>query len=101
MTTLAARSWPFGAHAQRRALPGLSITLGFTITYLSLIVLIPLAALLLLDSETDIPPAGAAALSVTVPVADVPPVTLVGLTETDERAVAAVIASDVVVLVPL
>jgi sulfate transport system permease protein len=31
----------------RRALPGLTITLGFTLTYLSLIVLIPLAALLL------------------------------------------------------
>lgn len=36
--------WPF---ARRRALPGLTITLGFTLTYLSLIVLIPLAALLL------------------------------------------------------
>ncbi len=47
MSTLAARGWPFGARAQRRALPGLSITLGFTLTYLSLIVLIPLAALLL------------------------------------------------------
>ena len=34
---------------------------------------------------TAMPPAGAAALRVTVPVADVPVVTLVGLTETDER----------------
>jgi sulfate/thiosulfate transport system permease protein len=31
----------------RRALPGLTLSLGFTLTYLSLIVLIPLAALLL------------------------------------------------------
>ena len=41
---------------------------------------------LLLESETETPPAGAAALKVTVPV-EVPPLTtLVGLTETDERA---------------
>jgi hypothetical protein len=32
------------------------------------------------------PPEGTAALSVTVPVAEVPVVTLVGLTETEERA---------------
>jgi hypothetical protein len=32
------------------------------------------------------PPAGAAVLRVTVPVADTPVVTLVGLTETEERA---------------
>lgn len=39
----------FAAPARRRksVLPGLSITLGFTMTYLSLIVLVPLAALLL------------------------------------------------------
>jgi sulfate/thiosulfate transport system permease protein len=39
--------WPFSARAQRRALPGFGLTLGFTLSYLSLIVLIPLAALLL------------------------------------------------------
>jgi hypothetical protein len=41
------------------------------------------AAVLLLDSETTIPPDGAAAVRVTVPVAAVPPVTEDGLTETD------------------
>jgi hypothetical protein len=40
-------------------------------------------------SSTDVPPAGAAAVSVTVPVDDVPVVTLAGLTETDERATVA------------
>ncbi|MGH8121904.1 MAG: sulfate ABC transporter permease subunit CysT [Rudaea sp.] len=47
MSATIARAWPFCAHAPRRALPGLSITLGFTVTYLSLVVLVPLAALLL------------------------------------------------------
>jgi hypothetical protein len=37
------------------------------------------AAPLLLDSDTVAPPAGAALVSVTVPVDDAPPVTLVGL----------------------
>ena len=36
-------------------------------------------------SSTTMPPAGAAALRVTVPVADASETTLVGLTETDER----------------
>lgn len=40
-------------------------------------------------SSTWIPPAGAAALSVTVPVAEFPVVTLVGVTETEERATVA------------
>jgi hypothetical protein len=44
------------------------------------------AAALLLESETCAPPAGAAAVSVTVPVAAPPPVTLAGLTASDERA---------------
>lgn len=35
------------SRARKSVLPGLSITLGFTLTYLSLIVLVPLAALLL------------------------------------------------------
>jgi hypothetical protein len=37
-------------------------------------------------SATTMPPAGAALLRVTVPVDDVAEVTLIGLTETDERA---------------
>jgi hypothetical protein len=40
-------------------------------------------------SSTDVPPAGAATVSVTVPVDDAPVVTLAGLTETDERATVA------------
>ena len=47
MSATIAPAWPFSARAPRRALPGLSITLGFTLTYLSLVVLVPLAALLL------------------------------------------------------
>jgi len=40
---------------------------------------------LLLDNATVIPPVGAAPLSVTVPVDEVPPVTPVGLTVTEVR----------------
>ena len=46
-------------------------------------------AVLLLESATAAPPAGAAALRVTVPVEGAPPVTLVGLRLTEERVVAA------------
>jgi hypothetical protein len=42
------------------------------------------AAVLLLESVTTAPPVGAAAFSVTFPVDPVPPVTLVGFTETEE-----------------
>jgi hypothetical protein len=58
------------------------------------------AEVLLLERATEIPPAGAAPLKVTVPVTDIPPVTLVGLTATDERAAlaAGVIVSAAVLL---
>ena len=54
-----------------------------------------LAAPLLLESATCAPPAGAAPLSVTVPVEDcVPPMTLVGFSETEERVTDAGAAED-------
>src|SRR5689334_25171576 len=40
---------------------------------------------LLLESATCAPPAGAAPLNVTVPVEEFPPVTLVGFSESEER----------------
>src|SRR3989442_14585133 len=53
--------------------PGETVTLEGTV-----------AAGLLLESVTCAPPAGAGAFSVTVPVEGLPPVTLVGLTASDE-----------------
>lgn len=43
----------------------------------------------LLDSVTVTPPAGAAALRVTVPVDELPPVTVVGFSDTELKATAA------------
>lgn len=62
------------------------------------------AAAVLLDKETEIPPVGAAALKVTVPVAAVKLATLVGLIVIDDKAtvdVDAVIVSVEVLLTPL
>ena len=59
------------------------------------------AAALALESATLNPPAGAADVNVTVPCADVPPVTLVGLTETaDSEAVGGVTVSVAVFVAP-
>ena len=43
------------------------------------------ALVLLLESVTVAPPAGAAPLSVTVPVEEFPPMTVVGFSDSDER----------------
>ena len=58
----------------RLVVPGATVTLAGTV-----------AAAELSDSVTTAPPDGAAALSVTVPVDDAPPTTVVGLRVSDER----------------
>ena len=61
-----------------------------------------LADVLLLDSETDTPPLGAAAVSTTVPWEAVPPTTLAGLTVTElKAAVTGLTVSVAVLVVPL
>jgi hypothetical protein len=57
------------------------------------------AAALSLDSVTEAPPAGAGLLSVTVPVEEFPPKTVVGFNETDETAGGLIVR--VAVCVPL
>jgi hypothetical protein len=52
------------------------------------------AVVLLLESVTSAPPAGAAPVKVTVPVEEFPPVTLVGFSETEERVTDAGAAED-------
>ena len=60
------------------------------------------AVVLLLVSPTVAPPVGAAPLSVTVPVDELPPVTLVGFTATEDNdTVAAGFTVSVAVCVPL
>jgi hypothetical protein len=60
------------------------------------------AEALLLASVTTAPPVGAAAVKVTVPVTDVPPVTLAGLTVTELKdAVATAVTARDAVCVPL
>jgi len=49
---------------------------------------------LLLERATCVPPAGAGPLNVTVPVEEFPPVTLVGFSESEERATDAVAEDD-------
>jgi hypothetical protein len=59
------------------------------------------AAGLLLESVTCAPPAGAGALSITVPVEDPkPPTTLVGLRVSEERTAAGITVSDAVRVAP-
>ena len=55
----------------------------------------------MLESATVAPPAGAASVSWTVPVDEVPPATDVGLSETLASAVAAVIVRAAVLVTPL
>jgi hypothetical protein len=54
----------------------------------------------LLDTVTTAPPAGAATFSVTVPVAELPPVTLVGLTASDETIIEGSTVSEAVCVAP-
>jgi hypothetical protein len=68
-------------------LPAATVTLAGTV-----------AAVLLLDRATEMPPLGAEPLKVTVPVAEVPPVTLVGLTETEESETPTLNVSGIVTL---
>ena len=58
------------------------------------------AAVLLLESVTSTPPAGAAEVSVTVPVDVAPPTTAVGLIATAERAAAGFTVNVAVLLTP-
>src|SRR6267143_267174 len=55
--------------------PAATVTLGGAVA----------AVVLLLESATVAPPVGAAPLSVTVPVEEFPPVTVVGFSDSDER----------------
>src|SRR2546430_16061920 len=57
------------------AAPAATVTLEGTVT----------AAVLLLESATCAPPAGAAPLNVTVPVEELPPATLVGFSPSEAR----------------
>ena len=69
--------------------PGATVTLAGTV-----------AAGSLLESATTPPPAAAGAFSVTVPVEEPPPVTLVGLTATDETTGGSTVSDAVSVAPP-
>ena len=71
-------------------LPAATVTLAGTV-----------AVALFRVNEMLIPPVGAGALSVTVPVEGLPPVTLVGFKDTDDKVRAGVMLSAAVLLVPL
>ena len=71
--------------------PAATVTLAGTVA----------AAVLLLDSATTAPPAGAAALSVTVPVDEIPPVTAAGFRLTDASVTGTGFTVSVAVCVPL
>jgi hypothetical protein len=71
-------------------LPAATVTLRGTV-----------AAALLLDSDTTMPPVGAAPVKVTVPVEGLPPTTLVGFNDTADNATAGVTVSGAVLFTPL
>ena len=71
--------------------PAATVTLAGTVA----------VAVSLLESATTAPPAGAAALSVTVPVDPVPPVTLAGFTLTDATVTGTGFTVSVAACVPL
>ena len=56
---------------------------------------------MLLVKVTLMPPVGAGALKVTVPVEGLPPVTVVGFSDTEDNATAGVMVSGAVALTPL
>jgi hypothetical protein len=72
------------------ALPAGTVTVAGTV-----------AAALLLDRDSTVPPVGAVFVRVTVPVDEFPPATLVGLTDTLDSAVDGVTVSVAVWLTPL
>lgn len=59
------------------------------------------AEALLLDRAIDMPPDGAAAFRITVPVEEFPPVTDVGLSDAEESAMPVTMVSDAVRFTPL
>jgi hypothetical protein len=91
--------------AEREAVTVFVVTLSVALVFPAAIVTVAgtVAEALLLDKDTETPPAGATPLKVTVPVEDVPPVTLGGFTESEERAtvIAGVTMSAAVLLTPL
>ena len=71
-------------------LPAVTLTLAGTV-----------ADELLLDNAIEMPPVGAGALKVTVPVEGLPPVTVVGFSDTEDNATAGVMVSGAVAFTPL
>ena len=71
--------------------PAATVTLAGTVA----------TAVLLLDSVTTAPPLGAAPLRVTVPCEELPPVTLVGFSVSEDRVTAGETVSVAVLVAPL